>query len=311
MREPPGDISGRRYYDFASDAGYHYTDASFAFEEPLFEGFMGVQSLSCGIELCSSDLTGLCDSEHEGILDRSFTIAINLDDEQIDTAFGETGRFVLPGRSAQVVAVADAVRMANRIEKGTRSKSLLMRINPESFLDDDIAEEIHGALKGTKLVDMGLCARSFTLAHALANSRATSAVGRLLNESAALELLARALMTQDAGSHLTTYSVKSGDYARLARVRDLIEAHPFVEYSLSQLAGQAGMSLSSFKSKFPQAFGQTVFAFISDIRLDRARYLLQHEGWPVSKVAYHVGYSHQSSFAQAFKRRFGISPSEV
>lgn len=311
MREPHGNVSGCRYHDLARNAGYHYTDMSFALEEPLFEGFIGVQSLSCGIDLCSSELTGLCDSEHEGMLDRSFTIAINLDDEQIDTAFGEKGRFVLEGRSAQVVTVSDAVRMANRIEKGTRSKSLLMRINPETFLDDDIAEEIHKTLSDTKLLDMGLCARSYALAHELANSKATGPVGRLLNESAALELLARALTTQDAASHLETHSVKSGDYARLARVRDLIEAHPFEEYSLAQLAGHAGMSISSFKSKFPLVFGQTVFAFINDIRLDRARYLLQREGWPVSKVAYHVGYSHQSSFAQAFKRRFGISPSEV
>lgn len=280
-------------------------------EEPLFTGFVGIQSLASGIELYSSDLTGAVTSHHEGSVDRSYTIAFNLDDAPIETAFGETGRFHIPGGGGQVVAVSDSIRMANQIEKGTRSRSLLIRVNPESFADDDIAEEIYRNLVSTQLSDFHVCARLQSLVHQLTSPNVSGAIGKLFNESAALEVLARALMTTSDKTTLHSGSLKPRDFLGLTRVRDKIIADPLENYSLSELAHEAGMSVSALKAKFREAFGRPVFAFLSDRRLDLARDLLLKEGWPISRVAYHVGYSHQSSFALAFKRRFGVSPSRM
>ena len=77
------------------------------------------------------------------------------------------------------------------------------------------------------------------------------------------------------------------------------------------LARDAGVSVTTLKTKFNAAFGQSVVAFLRDVRLERAREGIVGEGWTVSQAAYLVGYKHQSSFSTAFHRKFGIWPSEL
>ena len=309
MSKEEEDVDGARFQRTSRHFGYRYARLGEEMEARLFRGVLGVQSLSCGIDLCASDLVSLADSEHEGVLERSYTIAVNFDAERTETEFGENGKFVLAPGGAAVVATADAVRMANRIKAGARSKCLLMQIRPEAFADDDVAEEIHMALRQTAIIDLDLCHRAKHLARELADPSFGGAVGRLLTESAALELLARTLILKGAGVRATPAAVRGADYARLMIVRDAIVAHPSRDFSLPELAKEAGMSISALKAKFPQAFGQTVFAFIADIRLERARDLIRHEGWSIARAAHYVGYKHHASFTAAFRRRFGAPPS--
>ena len=311
MSQQENGVDGARFQKTSQQFGYRYAHLGAGMEEPLFGGVMGVQSLSCGIDLCSSDLVSLVDSEHEGVLERSYTIAINFDAERTETEFGERGKFVLAPGGGAVVASADAVRMANRIKQGMRSRCLLMQVRPDGFADDNIAEEIHAALRETAIIDLDLCLRTQHLARELANPTYSGAVGRLLTESAALELLARTLMAKGADTPAAPSPVSGADYARLTIVRDLIVAHPSRDFSLPELAKEEGMSLSALKAKFPQIFGKTVFAFIADIRLERARDLIRYEGWSIAKAAHHAGYNHQASFTAAFKRRFGTPPSSL
>ena len=65
------------------------------------------------------------------------------------------------------------------------------------------------------------------------------------------------------------------------------------------------------KVKFAAVFGQPIFAFLRDLRLERAFEGLQSEGWTVSQAAYFVGYRHPSSFSEAFRRKFGVAPQAV
>lgn len=311
MSEVVQSIDEAAFQTASSQFGYQYSRLTKDTDEPLFEGSLGVQSLSCGIDLCSSDLVSLATSDHEGILDRSYTIAINFDQKRTETEFGSSGKFVLPAQGGAVVATSDAVRMANRVESGERSKCLLMRIKPEAFADDDVSTEIHAMLRETSITPFDSCARIRHLARELSQPSVGGAIGSLLTESAALELLGRTLLLSGAGKSIRSQSVGKSDYAKLLIVRDLVMAHPSRDYSLRELARAAGMSVSALKAKFPQAFGQSVFAFIAEIRLEWARDLIQNEGWSISSAAHHVGFAHHASFTAAFKRRFGVTPSRL
>ncbi|MEM9316614.1 MAG: AraC family transcriptional regulator, partial [Pseudomonadota bacterium] len=101
------------------------------------------------------------------------------------------------------------------------------------------------------------------------------------------------------------------DLMALERVREAIHAAPYRDFTLQQLASDAGMSLSSLKAKFPKAFGQTVFAYLRGVRLDYARDRIVHDGWTVSEAAHFVGYRHVGNFSKAFRIRFGVTPLEV
>jgi AraC family transcriptional activator of tynA and feaB len=55
---------------------------------------------------------------------------------------------------------------------------------------------------------------------------------------------------------------------------------------------------------------QSVAHCVRDIRLQRARKLLETESAPIGTIAFDSGYGDQSAFGKAFKRHFGISPSD-
>lgn len=55
--------------------------------------------------------------------------------------------------------------------------------------------------------------------------------------------------------------------------------------------------------------GQTVAGFLRDVRLQRARMLLETDlSQPIGMIAFNCGYTDLSAFGKAFRRRFGISP---
>ncbi len=68
------------------------------------------------------------------------------------------------------------------------------------------------------------------------------------------------------------------------------------------------MSATVLKTSFHEVFGETVFAYLRNLRLDRAREMLLEEGASVKEVSWAVGYASQSHFAHAFRDRFGTSP---
>jgi AraC-like DNA-binding protein len=81
--------------------------------------------------------------------------------------------------------------------------------------------------------------------------------------------------------------------------------------SLAELADRAGMSVSKFKQVFSKNCGKPPYAYIRELRLDRAMCLLRHDGIQVTAAALEVGYSNFSHFAKVFEERFGIKPSQV
>ena len=80
--------------------------------------------------------------------------------------------------------------------------------------------------------------------------------------------------------------------------------------SLPQLAQQVGVSQRTLQRGFPALFNTTVVGYLNQQRLDRAEMLLREGKYLVAEVASMVDYEHLGQFAQAFKRRFGITPSQ-
>ena len=56
--------------------------------------------------------------------------------------------------------------------------------------------------------------------------------------------------------------------------------------------------------------GLTTVEFIRDIRLKKAAVFLSRNKLTVSEVMYMVGFTNNSYFAQCFKQKYGVSPSE-
>jgi AraC-like DNA-binding protein len=135
-------------------------------------------------------------------------------------------------------------------------------------------------------------------------------VRRLYLESRALELIALHLdqlspetPSRDVPGPLRADEKERTDFAKDLLVRDLENTPGLVE-----LARAAGMSHPRLNRCFRRMYGMTVFQYLRNERLNRARKMLEEEGLTVTEASFAVGYNSLSHFSQAYKRRFGRSP---
>lgn len=94
-------------------------------------------------------------------------------------------------------------------------------------------------------------------------------------------------------------------------LREFMDRNYSCNLTIEQLAHYTGRSLSAFKRDFADSFGgETPARWITKRRLEEAMVLLKR-GMPASSVYLKVGFKNLSHFSTAFKRRFGISPTQV
>lgn len=77
---------------------------------------------------------------------------------------------------------------------------------------------------------------------------------------------------------------------------------------LEVLARKSGLCATYLTEGFKKTFGKTVFGYIRQQRLLRARELIAVHGMSASNAAWEIGYSSLSSFHRAFLAEYGTTP---
>ena len=97
---------------------------------------------------------------------------------------------------------------------------------------------------------------------------------------------------------------------KLCQVRDLIRDCLEEELTLADLCLETGLSAWHLLRAFRQAFGETPKAFLTRLRLERAKELLTISTRSVTEICFDLGFSSLGSFSTLFHRRVGLSPAE-
>lgn len=97
---------------------------------------------------------------------------------------------------------------------------------------------------------------------------------------------------------------------RILRVKEYISKNYSEELRLSQLAGLACMSESSFSRFFKLRTGRTLTEYIIDVRLGNAIYELVNTRNSVAQISFNCGFNNQSNFNRIFRKRKQCSPME-
>ena len=121
-----------------------------------------------------------------------------------------------------------------------------------------------------------------------------------------LEQLPQEKAEKIAGHHLEVQYKE--DLVLLNQIFSYIETHFQEDITLDTISDLVGFSPYYFTRFFKKHIGQTFIQFLSDYRLEQARYILSQERLPMAEVAEKSGFSSVKTFHHVFKKSQGISP---
>lgn len=101
------------------------------------------------------------------------------------------------------------------------------------------------------------------------------------------------------------------DREKIVKARKILSGRLDSPVTIKELARMVAMNECYLKKGFKAMFGTTIYDYFQKERMERARFLLNEKGLPVSEVAVMMGYSCISHFSTAFKKHTGLKPCEL
>jgi AraC family transcriptional activator of mtrCDE len=135
----------------------------------------------------------------------------------------------------------------------------------------------------------------------------SGAMSAALLKQVVVQLLRRSLVSMNAW--VERLSVL-GD-PLVARAFAAMAMHPGDDHTLHSLAHLACLSRSAFVARFTGAVGKSPMQVLRELRLRQAMSQLKASSLAIEVIARNAGYASRSSFIKAFRKSYGMDPSEV
>lgn len=168
------------------------------------------------------------------------------------------------------------------------------RLHPESLLIDD--NDIVTAGGVMAWVNLGV-----------------NLVGRWLGPQV-LSQTCRQMLIDPAGREQRNYRIfRPNTTHKDAKIRDLqrwMEGHFSADLTLPELAKISALSVRSVQRRFTDATGLPLSQYVQQLRVEKAKGLLERTSMSVSEVCWNVGYQDASAFSRLFKSTSGLSATE-
>ena len=134
-------------------------------------------------------------------------------------------------------------------------------------------------------------------------------VAPLYYRAKAMELLSLYYnMPQDIDLEQCPFLVDEKNVAKIRLAKEIIIKRMVDPPTLQELSDEIQLPLNRLKEGFKQVYGDTVFGFLFEYKMERARQLLAEGSLNVNEVGLEIGYSAASHFIAAFRRKYGTTP---
>jgi AraC family transcriptional regulator, transcriptional activator of the genes for pyochelin and ferripyochelin receptors len=130
-------------------------------------------------------------------------------------------------------------------------------------------------------------------------------------EAKALELCCLIVAALDRLANLASEYYSEADLMHFQKAREIVATRFNPVPRMSEIARELGINETKLKRGFKALFGKPLNEYGRECRMQYAMQLLRDQHMPISRVAEQAGYNHQTTFANAFKQRFGYRPKDV
>ena len=273
-----------------------------------------------GLRVHATDTLEAHDLSTEADVERELTVAVflegkvemDLDGERLALGGGERSQ-------GHIWMVGQPSRCRRISRKGTRIRKVLISAPPE-WIGQLLEESRTGADAIARFLNTHRASASWTPSkrvlalceQILSPANAPHVIQCMGIEAKAIEIFSEGLAAL-AGTPKPTGSPSSSVryLSRAQRIRAYLIEHIAEDLSLRRVAKDLGLSVESMQRAFKSAYGRTIVDFVREYRLHLARLAMDRDGISVSEAAYRAGYSSPANFSTAFKKLFGMTPSQA
>jgi YesN/AraC family two-component response regulator len=116
-------------------------------------------------------------------------------------------------------------------------------------------------------------------------------------------------MLKAVREHLIRRNVSQNNLV-VQKVKDIVAAHYMEELTVGEISKEIFYSALHANNLFKRETGKTIFDYLTEYRMEKARELLKDPNAKVYMVGQEVGYENKSHFCLVFKKYTGMSPAE-
>lgn len=114
--------------------------------------------------------------------------------------------------------------------------------------------------------------------------------------------------TEDADLEQCPFLADEDNVRRIKMAKEIMISRMAEPPTLAELSKEIGLSLKKLKEGFKQIYGDSVYGFLLDYKMEYARKMLETGRHNVNEVGLKVGYSTASHFIASFKKKYGTTP---
>ncbi len=219
-------------------------------------------------------------------------------------------RFEYDPRRYYVQAVHLPVECEAVIDDGKPMLGMTLAVSPQAI--GEILSEMEAELPipgkiHTSLYDASLSDDIIGAAIRLLSCLNSPCESRVLGPLYLKEILFKVL-SAERGEVLRELAINNRGFYQISRIITRIHENCSRTFDVRDLAREAGMSTKAFHATFKNLTNTSPLQYIKNVRLHKAKELIQRQGEKANQAASIVGYESVTQFSREYKRCFGVTP---
>lgn len=224
--------------------------------------------------------------------------------------------YVLEAKEDQTLLLFNsqkALPISAELEKDTQWLCLVLSIDGLHALFSEHAKIIpflNTETQETKFYSQGELSPAMAIVVSqLMENRLHTALKNIYNKGKVYELISLYFnKTEDTDLEQCPYLADDQNIRKIRQAKEIIVAEMNEPPTLEHLAKTIDLPLKRLKEGFKQLYGDSVYGFLFQHKMEFARKLLLSNMYSVGEIGLRVGYSTPSHFIAAFKKKYGTTP---